>query len=128
MTADRALPWYYATTLLFLLLDFGLGVNVRVAFLDAFPVARVGYYGICLACFVLMMWRPALNTLIGTIESLVTLTALIVGMAIRVLIPIDAIFEENAAIVTIQESINFAISGGIAYFAWISGLERLRTR
>ena len=82
MKADRALPWYYATTLLFLVLDFGLGVNVRVAFLDALPVARVGYYGICFACFVLMIWRPAWNTLIGTCESLVTLIALIVGMTV----------------------------------------------
>lgn len=125
MKADRVLPWYYAATALFLLLDFGLGINVRVAFLDALPTARAGYYGICLACFVLMLWRPAWNTLIGTFESLVTLVALIFGTAARVLIPNNAIFEENAAFVTVQEIFNFLISGGIAYLAWIGGLKQL---
>ncbi len=128
MQADRILPWYYAATLLFVVLDYGLDVNVRVAFLEPLPAARFGYYLVCFACLGLMLWRPRWRTLIGTFESLVTLVALIFGMAVRVMIPNDAIFEENAAIVTAQEIINFVISGSIAYFAWVTGLKRLRIR
>ena len=128
MNFARILPWYYAGTAFFLLLDYGLGINVRVAFLDQLPTARVAYYGICFACLALMLWRPGWATLIGTFESLVTLVALIFGMAVRVMVPNDAIFEENAQFVNVQEIINFVISGSVAYFAWIKGLKKLRSQ
>jgi len=126
MSATRILPWYYAATVVFLLLDYLGGVNVRVAFLESLPAARLAYYAICFTCLALMIWRPAWTTLIGTFESLVTLIALIFSMALRVLIPTDAIFEENAAFVTYQEIVNFMISGSVAYVAWTRGLQALR--
>ena len=126
MNIARILPWYYAATAVFLALDYGLGINIRVAFLDEFPGARATYYGICFTCLALMVWRPGWAALIGTFESLVTLIALILSMAVRVVVPNDAIFEENAAIVTVQEIINFLISGSVAYLAWVKGLKSLR--
>lgn len=128
MRIDRILPLYYAATAFFLLLDYGFGLNVRIAFLDALPAARMAYYGICFACLGLMIWRPSWTTFIGTFESLVTLIALIFGMAVRVMIPNDAIFEENATILTYQEVINFVIAGSVAYLAWIRGLKELQSR
>ena len=128
MSAIRILPWYYAGTILFLVLDYGMGINVRVAFLESLPSARVAYYGICFVCLGLMIWRPAWATLVSTFESLVTLIALIFGMAVRVMVPNDAIFEENAAIITAQEIVNFVIAGSVAYFAWVKGLKELSGR
>lgn len=128
MRIDRILPLYYAATAFFLLLDYGFGLNVRIAFLDALPAARMAYYGICFACLGLMIWRPSWTTFIGTFESLVTLIALIFGMAVRVMIPNDAIFEENTTILTYQEVINFVIAGSVAYLAWIRGLKELQSR
>lgn len=128
MNVNRILPWYYAATVLFLVLDYWLGINVRVAFLDTLPTARIAYYGVCFTCLALMLWRPGWTTLIGTFESLVTLIALIFSMAVRVMIPNDAIFEENAAFVSVQEIINFLISGSIAYFSWTNGLKQLLDR
>ena len=69
-----------------------------------------------------------MTTLIGTFESLVTLTALIFAMAIRILVPNDVIFEENSRFLTIQEVINFVIAGSVAYLAWIRGLKQLTSR
>jgi len=126
MNFARILPWYYAATAFFLLLDYGLGVNVRVAFLEELPTARMAYYGICFACLALMLWHPGWATLIGTLESLVTLVALILSMAVRVMIPTDAIFEENAVFVSPMEIVNFVIAGSIAYFSWTKGLQQLR--
>ncbi len=125
MNVARLLPWYYAATALFLVLDYVFDINIRVAFLESLPAARVGYYAVCFCCLGLMTWRPAWATLIGTFESLVTLIALIFGMAVRVLIPNDAIFAENATIVTAQEIFNFLISGSIAYLSWVKGLRQL---
>ena len=128
MNVARVLPWYYAATVLFLILDYALGINIRIAFLDAMPAARIGYYGVCFACLGLILFRPAWTTLIGTFESLVTLIALILGMGIRVMVPNDAIFAENASIVTVQEVINFMISGSMAYLSWVKGIKQLVNR
>ena len=128
MNAARVLPWYYAATVLFLVLDYALGINVRVAFLDAMPAARLGYYGVCFACLGLIVLRPAWATLIGTFESLVTLIALILSMGLRVMIPNDAIFAENADILTIQGVINFLIAGSMAYLSWVKGVRQLVNR
>ena len=128
VSATRILPWYYAATLAFLLLDYFGGVNVRVAFLETLPTARMAYYGICFVCFGLMIWRPAWTTLIGTVESLITMIALIFGMAVRVMVPNDAIFSENVAIVTTEQLLNFLIAGSMAYFSWVRGLKELTGR
>jgi hypothetical protein len=128
MSADRILPWYYAASVVFLLLDFLVGVNVRLAFLEPWPTARVAYYGVCFACLGLMLWRPAWAVLIGSFESLVTLVALILSMAVRVMVPGDAVFAGQAAFVTVPEILNFLISGSVAYVAWVKGLRALRLR
>jgi hypothetical protein len=128
MIAARIIPWYYAASVLFLLLDFGAGLNLRLAFLEPWPNARIAYYGVCFFCLALMLWRPRWTVLVGTFESLVTLVALILGMAVRVMIPNNAIFAENVSIVTFQEIVNFLISGSVAYLAWIRGLRQLRLR
>ena len=125
MRVDKILAWYYGATVLFLILDYVFDFNVRLAFLDALPAAKLAYYGICFVCFGLMLWRPGWTILIGTFESLVTLVALIFAMAVRVMVPNDAIVGENAAFVTIQEVINFVVAGSAAYLAWMRGLKQL---
>lgn len=126
MNATRILTLYYAATVLFVLFDVGFGVNVRLAFLDPWPGLRALYYGFCFACLALIMWRPSWSTAVGTVESLVTLVALILSMGIRVMVPTDAIFAQNAAFLTVEEVVNFIIAGFAAYFAWTDGLKRLR--
>ena len=125
LNSQQILKWYYAGTALFLLLDYLLNVNIRIAFLDPWPVARLSYYAFCFACLAVMVWRPAWSAVVGTAESLITLVALILGMGIRVLVPNDAIFEEMVPIVTSEEIINFLISGTAAYFAYVKGMKSL---
>lgn len=55
MRADQILPWYCGATVFFRLLDYVSGFNVRLAFLDGLPVAKLGYYGVCFDCFALML-------------------------------------------------------------------------
>ena len=125
-STSRILVLYYAGTAVFLLFDYLAGLNVRLAFLDAWPLGRAAYYGICFLCLALMIWRPGWTTLISAFESLVTLVALIFGMAIRTLVVTDQMIETGVGFVTVEEIINFMLAGGIAYLAWIKGLKRLR--
>ena len=49
------LRWYYLATPLFWLVGAIWGVNVRVAFLDDFPVGRNAYYLLCFVLGVVML-------------------------------------------------------------------------
>ena len=125
--SSRVLLLYYAATVLFVLLDYAAGLNVRVAFLEPHPEARLAYYGVCLVCLALMLWRPAWTVLIAAFESIVTLSALIIGMGMRTLLVSDRMLETGSGVVTLAEILNFLISGGIAYVAWVQGINRIKT-
>jgi len=123
--AGRALQFYYAATVAFLVLDAGFGINVRIAALDAFPAARAAYYLVIFGCFGVMLWRPAWSAAIGCVESLATLLALIISMALRSMIVTDRMLETGTGFVTAPEIVNFMISGTIAWLAWQRGLRQL---
>lgn len=126
--SGRILILYYAGTAVFLLLDYVFGLNVRLAFLEGWPLGRAAYYGFCFLCLGLMIWRPAWTTLIGAFESLVTLVALILSMAMRTLIVTDHVIETGTGYVSMEEILNFMLAGSIAYLSWIKGLNRLRAQ
>ena len=122
----RPVNFYYAATILFLILDFVLGVNVRAAFLEPFPTARMAYYLVCFGLFALMLWRPGWTLVIATIESLVAVVALTFSMALRVMVVTDEMIETGVGFVTTEEVFNYLIVGGIAYFSWAQGIKSLK--
>lgn len=120
---------YYAATAVFLLLDYAFGVNVRVAFLEPWPVWRILYYLFCFGCLALIVARPMLTTLVSTVESLITLCALILHMGVRVMsVSVGTLEEGTASIVYPEEIANFLISGLAAWWGWVQGSEALRRR
>lgn len=126
--SSKLLVLYYGATIVFLVLDYALGFNIRIAFLEPFPEARLAYYGVCFTCLALMLWRPAWTVLISAFESIVTLSALIIGMGTRTLLVTDQMLETGVGLVTIPEIYNFIISGGVAYLAWVRGMKQLQRR
>ncbi len=126
--SDRILVLYYAATAIFLLLDYATGFNIRIAFLEPYDAARLAYYGVCFVCLGLMLWRPAWTVLISAFESIVTLSALIIGMGMRTLLATDRVLATGTGLITMPEIYNFLISGGIAYVAWVKGINRLKVR
>ena len=116
---------YYGATILFLLLDLVFSFSIRATFFDANTGLRMLYYGFCMLCFLLMVWKPALTALLGAIESLVTLAGLILAMGLRVMVPTDPMLESGAGAVTVREIVNFILAGGIAYIAWGTNMKEL---
>ena len=125
MSQINILLSYYGATVVFLLLDVALGLSIRISFLDAHTTFKMLYYGFCMLCFVLMMWKPAFTVPISAIESLVTLVSLIVVMGMRVMVPSDPLLETGARLVTMPELLNFVIAGGISYVAWNQGMRSM---
>ena len=121
--SNRLLLRYYDATLLFLVLDVGLDVNVRLSFLDNAPGWRIAYYAFCLACAAVMHWRPELRVLIGAIEGLITMLGLIFGMY-----PGYTLAGIGGTGDFIQVMLNYMISGFFAYMSWSRGLASLSSR
>lgn len=120
---------YYAATALFLLLDYWLGVNVRVAFLEPWPAWRFLYYLFCFACLGLIVWKPALTIIVSTVESLITLSALILHMGVRVMSLSVGVMEAGAdGLIHLEEIVNFIIAGAAAWWGWQRGSTELARR
>ena len=124
-TATPVLRIYYAATAVFLLLDYALNINVRLAFLDAWPGWRALYYLGCFGCLGLIVWRPALTTWVTSVESLLTLSMLIVAMGVRVMSVTDEVLETGRGIVSAEEIANFLIAGSAAWYSWLRGSQQL---
>ena len=122
------LQLYYFATVGFLILDYLFGVNVRLASLESHPVWRALYYLFCFGCLIAMLWRPTLSQLITTIESLITLSLLIIVMGARVLTYSDVLLDNGTEFITSAEIINFVISGGAAWIAYVRGAVALKQR
>ena len=125
MNRRHVLLLYYAGTAVFLVLDYALDINLRLAFLEGRPALRTGYYAILIGCFVAAILRPGWTVIIGAVESLMTLVGLIFSMALRTMLVTDAMIETGAGLVTPAEIANFVIAGGIAYISWSRGLQAL---
>lgn len=123
----RVLTFYYAATVIFLIADYFFGINVRIAFLDGLPQARLAYYLVCFACLAVMIWRPDWQAVVSAAESLAVIVALILAMGVRVMVISDTTLESGRAIVTTQEILNFLISGSVAYYAWFAAIRRLKS-
>ncbi len=123
---QKLLIVYYAATLLFMVFDYFFGINVRIAFLDSWPMARFAYYAVCFACLAIMIWRPGLQALVSAVESLTVIIALTLAMGVRVMVVSDDMLETGRNIVTAQEILNFFISGSVAYYAWFTAIRSLK--
>ena len=119
---------YYAATALFVSLDYGFGINIRAAFLETAPGLRAGFYVVLFGCFALAIWRPAWTNIIGLVESVVTLAALIINMALRSMMVTHDIFASGAGPVTMAELVNFLIAGSAAYISYVRGIRSLTSR
>ncbi len=124
----RFLRMYYAATLLFVILDYLLNINVRLAFLEAWPGMRALYYLLCFVCLGLMTWRPGWSPWIGTLESALALSLLILTMGVRVTSVSEQMLDGGTGLVTVSEIMNFMIVGGAAWLAYTRGMVDLRRR
>ena len=63
--------WYFYITPLFILLDYVLGVNVRVSALESMPLYKNLYYGFCILCGVCMYIVPRYSAVVTLFESII---------------------------------------------------------
>ena len=61
---------YFALTPAFILLDYVVGVNIRVAVLDSYPMYKGFYYAFCILCGIITFSLPRFSPVIALFESI----------------------------------------------------------
>jgi hypothetical protein len=110
------LRWYYLATPLFWLAGAIWGVNVRVAFLDDFPVGRDAYYVLCFVLGLVMLRAPWHASRLALLESAANLGLLVVSVFVWYLGMLDWAASPQVAVrvVTPAELVNFALTTVVA--------------
>jgi hypothetical protein len=86
------------------------------------------FYVVLFGCFALILWRPGWSNVVGLVESVVTLAALIINMALRSMMITHDVFATGGAPVTMAEVVNFLIAGSAAYVSYAQGLRWLASQ
>ena len=111
--------WYFYITPLFILLDYFLGLNIRVSALDSVPVYKNLYYGFCVLCGIGVFMAPGYSTIVALFESTINFIMLIVGFFLQYMQTVTSLMDdvtgsdfkavENS--LTAESMTNFAIVG-----------------
>jgi len=119
-TARGERLYYLIGTPVFLVLDLFFGISVRAAFLDGWPAARYGYYGVCFACG-LAAWRmPARARVIAITESSANMILLIFSVMLGYYAAVDQVAAGEAPgdLFGPERAANLAIAAGTLIFAY----------
>jgi hypothetical protein len=125
----RALRWpqyYYFATIVFLVIDWVAGANVRAVGFAAYPTLRMGYYLACLFCGMAIRLFPSWSVPVTLAESTMNVTALMIS----VLTPLYTFDVESPSpsLVSFPHLVmNFMISGAAGVIAWYQSLYALPT-
>jgi hypothetical protein len=95
--------------------------------LDGLPLAKYGYYALCLACGVLAAARPSVTDLVATIESSINLGLVILTIPITYLRVLQTMLDGHAVAnpFTAEFFANFALSAGVALTAHLQNQRAL---
>lgn len=121
---------YYLLTPAFILLDYVVGINIRVAVLDATPGYKNLYYGLCVLCGVVVFVLPRASVVVAFVESTI-LIFLTVPVVFRPLVEnierfgdLDADWHA-AQVLPLEGTLNLLMAATIAVLAFRMSLSAL---
>jgi hypothetical protein len=121
---------YYLMTPAFILLDYGAGVSVRAAVLDAMPVYKNLYYGFCVLCGVIVFAVPRASAVVAIVESSIMVFMTAVRVLLPVLVAVGHVDDlsgdwKMAESIGFQGVTNLMMSGTIAVIAFHLNLRSI---
>lgn len=131
--AIAPLQWpqvYYSLTLVFALVDWTTGANIRAVGLDNAPGIRAGYYVVCLLCAVVIHYRPIWGVPITLLESSLNVGVLVLSVFVAYYGMVDAIEGPGPFTHPIDSRfmLNFIISGGAGTVVFYQSAHALGTQ
>ena len=98
--------WYFYITPVFILLDYILGINVRVSALETMPLYKNLYYGFCILCGICMYIIPRYSAVVALLESSINIIMLVLGIYLPYIRIVTALTDDalGADFTALQES------------------------
>ena len=99
--------WYFYITPLFILLDYILGINIRVSALETMPTYKILYYGFCILCGICMYIIPRYSAVVALLESSINIMMLVLGVFLPYTQTITALMDDvlGADFTALEESL-----------------------
>jgi len=125
--------WYFYITPLFILLDYILGVNVRISALDSMPLYKNLYYGFCILCGICMYIIPRYSAVVALLESSINFMMLVLGIFLPYIRTVMALMDDvlGADFKALEESlkvqpmVNLAIVGSCVILTFRKSIETI---
>jgi len=86
--------WYFYITPLFILLDYILGINIRISALETMPLYKNLYYGFCILCGICMYVIPRYSAVVALLESSINIMMLVLGIFLPYIRTITALMDD----------------------------------
>ena len=123
--------WYYYATPIFILLDYIMGINVRVSALDAMPLYKNLYYGFCILCGLGMYISPRYSPVVALLESAINYVLMILLLLrpyIICLMQEDIIGEgwQSVEALSPEQITNLLIAAVVAAMAFKASIHKLQ--
>ena len=110
--------WYFYITPLFILLDYILGLNVRISALDSMPAYKNLYYGFCILCGIGTFIVPRYSAIVALFESSINFLMIVLGVFlpyVRNVLYVDDIlnadFKAMEEAIKVEPMVNLVIVG-----------------
>ena len=99
--------WYFYITPLFILLDYILGINIRVSALETMPLYKNLYYGFCILCGICTYVIPRYSAVVALLESSINIMMLVLGIFLPYIQTITALMDDvlGADFTALEESL-----------------------
>lgn len=124
--------WYFYITPLFILLDYFLGLNVRVSALDSMPGYKNLYYGFCVLCGISTFIAPRYSVIVALFESSVNFMMIVLGIFMpyvsNVLYTDDILnvdFKAIQSAMTVESITNLVIVGSCVMLTFRKSIETI---
>jgi hypothetical protein len=125
--------WYFYITPLFILLDYILGLNIRVSALDSMPLYKSLYYGFCILCGIGAFIAPQYSALVALSESTINFMMIVVGIFlpyVQNVLYVDDIlnadFKAVEAAITVESIANLVIVGSCVILTFRTSGQLIR--
>ncbi len=125
--------WYFYITPLFILLDYILGLNVRVSALDSAPTYKNLYYGFCILCGIGAFIVPGYSAIVALFESSINIMMIVVGVFLpyvrNVLYADDILnadFKAIEAAIKVEPIVNLVIVGSCVILTFNKSGQTIR--
>ena len=116
----KIIQGYYWSIFLFIILDYGFGINIRITGFLYHPALKFLYYLFCISCLFIIYKFPAKSARVGLIESTTNIIILIFSMYLPLFTTADLIEsgQFNNLVITAERVINLIFAGTINLIAF----------